>query len=292
MTATDHGAREERHVTAIDDYQITMVTSLLVEPDGTPVRGRMVQAIIRADAAWLADGSGRVVSEARTVTDDQGRWSLALTPWQAMEHGEHIYYEIREGDVVHWTHIPASDTPLTLRQVVVNPPPPPDKQPIISSLGTLRNVDPKADRPPAGVLCTLTSEGGPWGMYRLAWAELPDVDGSTLIGANVGDHVIYLGDGKIGVDRSVPPPTLTLTAARAPGVDPMATRFTVAHRTPGRDVLLYPDDPHDPGPFTLPDGTDIHDHTYVDIGDYGPYLTYEDGSNLTGITITVPWEDQ
>lgn len=55
--------------------QLTTVRSTLVGPDGRPLAGREVVAVLRASPTWLEDGTGRVIDTARTRTDVQARRS-------------------------------------------------------------------------------------------------------------------------------------------------------------------------------------------------------------------------
>lgn len=270
-------------------YPVTTVISRLVEPDGSPVQGRLVQSIIRAPSTWLADGSGRVVAEARTTTDDDGYWELALTPWEVMEHGEAVYYEIREGDEIHWVHIPISDTPLTLRQVLVNPPAPPSEPPIISSLGSLHNVDPGVDTPPRGILCALTSHGGLWGASPMRLEILGGMDSQSIEQAAIGAKLTFLPSGLWGADQTEPTPT-SLQWYSDIGSTIWHTKITITENDLSEDVLVDWGDGTDPE--TIPAATTEFEHGYpVDVHkDYTVTVSYVDGSESDQETIPLPWD--
>lgn len=102
---------------------MTEVFSRLVSPSGTPVRQAMVRARLRASSSWLADASGRVVTETSVLTDEDGVWIMSLTPTGDYEVSD-AYYEISEltGDnVVHTCTVPDSGS-FSLRSVLVVPP--------------------------------------------------------------------------------------------------------------------------------------------------------------------------
>src|SRR5690625_1414200 len=88
--------------------RLTTVRSTLIGPDGRPLAGREVMAVLRAAPPWLGDGTGRVVETARTRTDRNGEWMLPLLPKRNLEphtneSGTPVHarvYESRDGGLV------------------------------------------------------------------------------------------------------------------------------------------------------------------------------------------------
>ena len=59
----------------------TTVTGTITDPAGTPLPDVPVMAVLVApQGAYLADDTAELVSRVETTTDDDGEWSLALTP--------------------------------------------------------------------------------------------------------------------------------------------------------------------------------------------------------------------
>lgn len=59
----------------------TTITGEITDPTGTPLAGVTVTAVlVSAQGAYLTDDSAEILSRASTTTDDDGEWSLALTP--------------------------------------------------------------------------------------------------------------------------------------------------------------------------------------------------------------------
>jgi len=145
--------------------RLTTVRSTLIGPDGRPLAGREVMAVLRAAPSWLGDGTGRVVETARTRTDRNGEWMLPLLPNRYLEpptneSGTPVptsYYEISEGGLVSTALVPAAgehtECPQEGQQCVVwlrdilidGPQPGPVPWRPIANLGDLHNVTPQAD---------------------------------------------------------------------------------------------------------------------------------------------------
>lgn len=181
--------------------QLTTVRSTLVGPDGRPLAGREVVAVLRASPTWLEDGTGRVIDTARTRTDREGQWEMRLLPNKYLEPPTNesgkptptSYYEISENGLVstalvpgagEHTDCPRPQEPCTvwLRDILINGPQPgPVPWAPIDTLGKLHNVTPDADDPKRGQV--LVFNGQVWepkttqagsGPTRLD--ELEDVD--------------------------------------------------------------------------------------------------------------------
>lgn len=145
--------------------RLTTVRSTLIGPDGRPLAGREVMAVLRAAPSWLGDGTGRVVETARTRTDRNGEWMLPLLPNRYLEpptneSGTPVptsYYEISEGGLVSTALVPAAgehtECPqegeqcvVWLRDILIDGPQPgPLPWRPIANLGDLHNVTPDAD---------------------------------------------------------------------------------------------------------------------------------------------------
>src|SRR5690625_2651050 len=181
--------------------QLTTVRSTLIGPDGRPLAGREIIAVLRAAPSWLGDRTGRVVDTARTRTDRDGHWYLKLLPNKYLEPptneaGEPTptsYYEISENGLISTALVPGAgehvDCPdeqepctVWLRDILINGPQPgPVPWAPIDTLGKLHNVTPDADDPKRGQV--LVFNGQVWepkttqagsGPTRLD--ELEDVD--------------------------------------------------------------------------------------------------------------------
>lgn len=148
--------------------RLTTVRSTLIGPDGRPLAGREVLAVLRAAPSWLDDGTGRVVDTARTRTDREGQWALPLLPNRFLEpptdkDGTPVptsYYEISEGGLISTALVPAAgehvDCPtqehrctVWLRDILIaGPQPAPVTWHPIDTLGKLHNVTGEADTNP------------------------------------------------------------------------------------------------------------------------------------------------
>lgn len=182
--------------------QLTTVRSTLISPDGRPLAGREVVAVLRAAPTWLEDRTGRVADTARTRTDRDGQWSLRLLPNKYLEPPTNeggdptptSYYEISEGGLISTALVPGAgehvdcperDRPCSvwLRDILINGPQPgPVPWAPINTLGKLHNVTPAADEASKGQ--ALIYNGHAWapqtptgdgpGAHRLD--EMEDVD--------------------------------------------------------------------------------------------------------------------
>lgn len=196
--------------------QLTTVRSTLIGPDGRPLAGREILAVLRAAPSWLGDRTGRVVDTARTRTDRDGQWELRLLPNKYLEpptneSGEPVptsYYEISENGLISTALVPGAgehvncpdqDHPCTvwLRDILINGPQPgPVPWTPIDTLGKLHNVTSGADTPRQGQV--LVFNGRVWepktpttpegGAARLD--QLEDVDAHT---PEQGQALIYQG---------------------------------------------------------------------------------------------------
>lgn len=103
---------------------MTAIADTLYGPDGAGVPGVAVRATLVAASEVLAAG-GAIIREATTRTDDDGAWSLTLTPIANLSVTEGAYYLIA-ADGHRWeVDVPASGT-YTLAQALTEPGPLPD----------------------------------------------------------------------------------------------------------------------------------------------------------------------
>lgn len=106
---------------------MTWVRSQILRPDGSPVVGQCVTAVLIAPASWLSTGAGQASGKVRTNTDVTGTWRLDLLPYTAFEDSDAVYYEIHEGPGKPvWTIRvpPAGEPPIEYRmQVLLFDPP-------------------------------------------------------------------------------------------------------------------------------------------------------------------------
>ena len=271
-------------MTTTADRTVTMVKSRLLLPDGEPAANRMVQALIHAPETWLADRTGRVVSVATATTDDQGWWSLELTPCDQMEMCDHAYYEIREGQLaVSYARVPTSSTPVLLRDIVIDEPPPIDRHPVISTLGSLHNVSTSVDKPPAGFVL-VSVDGEAWAMVANVMAFLGDVDDEAMAGAQPGDHLVFRANRKWGPDRDTPPTTLVWGTSK--GSTANHTKVTVTARDHSKKLKVTWKEGDAPEIIDL----DEFEHEYP-AGEHTLTISYEDGTEESSDFQIIPWSE-
>ena len=83
---------------------MTWVKSELLRPDGTPMVGQCVTAVLIAPTPWLTTGTGHAAGTVRTNSDAAGLWRLDLLPYTDFEVPNTVYYEIHEGiEMPVWT---------------------------------------------------------------------------------------------------------------------------------------------------------------------------------------------
>ncbi len=92
---------------------MTWVKSELLRPDGTPIVGQCVTAILIAAAPWLTTGTGQANGTVSTNTDATGLWRLDLLSYVDFEAPDTVFYEIHEGrDMPVWTiRVPPAGLP-------------------------------------------------------------------------------------------------------------------------------------------------------------------------------------
>jgi hypothetical protein len=184
---------------------VTWVKSTLLQPDGSPVVGRSITAVLVADQSWLADHSGQVLRTIRDNTNESGIWRMQLLPSADFESADYVYYQIHEGrDMPAWTiRVPRTSSATAeywMRDLVVDiPPGRPDAWRAIDTIGRLHNVDASADQPAGGAV--LRFRDGTWLPRPLLLSELDDVDADSLRHAVAGDQLVMLPNGKWGVTR-------------------------------------------------------------------------------------------
>ncbi|MBG0830517.1 hypothetical protein HS041_22405 [Planomonospora sp. ID67723] len=88
---------------------MTTITNTLVDASGTPVPDVTVTARLIAASGLLTAG-GEIIQAASTTTDENGEWSLTLTPVSALAYSTGAYYLIEEGTRRHTITVPATGT--------------------------------------------------------------------------------------------------------------------------------------------------------------------------------------
>ncbi|MBA0126272.1 hypothetical protein H0B56_12040 [Haloechinothrix sp. YIM 98757] len=109
---------------------MTEVRSHLLRPDGTPIAGQQVTIHLEG-APWLDDATGQLMQAVHVVTDDDGQWSVDLTPQSEIEVTD-TYYEVREHRHATSYCVVPDNGPVWLRDIIVDP-------------DTLDPADPSAD---------------------------------------------------------------------------------------------------------------------------------------------------
>jgi hypothetical protein len=101
----------------------TTVTGEITDPSGAGIAGvTVVAALVAATGAYLADDSAEISSRVSTVTDDDGEWSLTLTPNAEIEPAGTRYRFTRLVDGRAWATlaaVPVSVSPVTFASIRV-----------------------------------------------------------------------------------------------------------------------------------------------------------------------------
>lgn len=162
---------------------MTVVNSTVQTPAGAPVVGLRVKALLISNAEWLSGGTIRVITNAQTITDADGAWSLNLLPQSGYEEVD-THYLIQEGNENHHCVVPASG-PVQLRSILVDP-------------ETLNPSDPTPDplylaRIERGAVNGVASLGADG---KVPSAQLPAASGDhgALTGLTDDDHPQYHND--------------------------------------------------------------------------------------------------
>lgn len=153
---------------------MTWIKSTLQRPNGRPLEGVCVTAILMIRPGWTGDRHGQIVGEVTARTDQLGVWRLDLLPYNAFDPdlADYAYYQVDEGTGALWN---------------IRVPPVPDP----TSELWLRDV-----------LIDTVPTTPPWRpIGRLA--DLSDVDLAGLDQAVPGSVLVYLGNGVWGIG---PPP--------------------------------------------------------------------------------------
>lgn len=102
---------------------IGIVTNTLTDASGHPIVGASVRILLISPAnPFLLNGSGEILSQVPTETDDTGTWSVTLTPNDQLEQ-DNTYYLVDEtcvpGGVIWPIAVPEGAGPFLLRDLLV-----------------------------------------------------------------------------------------------------------------------------------------------------------------------------
>lgn len=271
---------------------MTWIKSFLQRPDGRPLEGVCVTAILHAQPGWRADRTGQILGQATTHTDATGLWRLNLVPYTEFEPTiePYVYYTVDEGrtplSVIRVPFVADPSVELWLRDVLVDPPSPQERWSPIDTLGHLQNVDVSVDQAPEG--SALVVSGGMWTGEPLQLKQLGDVDQPSLKAAQPGDVLELLPDGLWGVSGSRPATLTFVILPIDPDFSPEEQRLTILSRDPDKTVHVEWGDGHGED---IPLKYDYAEHIYPGCGVYYPTVSYTDGSESHDDFVSIPCEE-
>jgi hypothetical protein len=126
---------------------VTWIKSTLQRPDGRPLEGVCVTAILMIRPGWSADRHGQIVGEVTTRTDQLGQWRMNLLPYNSFDPdlADYVYYQVDETTGALWKiRVPPVDDPaseLWMRDVLIDTVPSTSPWRPIARLGDLFDVD-------------------------------------------------------------------------------------------------------------------------------------------------------